>query len=327
MPSIVKRFTDAVIEAPIVPSFTRIGYDSRSRMFDWTPLSNYNLTDRVIVLTGGTSGLGYAAAEIFAQLGATLTLVARDPEKTAKAVERLATESGNDRITSELADLSDLDQVRGASRRIAEAHPEIDVLIHNAGALFNERREAPDGTEMTTQIMVAAPFLMTTLLLDSLQAGALGRVITMSSGGMYTSGLTVDHLEMGAESYNGPKQYARAKRAQVVLNEMWAERIPLDEVVFHALHPGWADTPGVDDALPGFGKVLGPLLRTPEQGADTMVWLAADPKPAKSSGGFWHDRARRSTHKLASTKKTDTPARRAKLWSWCADHTGISDIP
>lgn len=326
MASTVKRFTDAVIETPIVPSFTRIGYDARSRLFDWTPLSNYNLTDRVIVLTGGTSGLGYAAAEIFARLGATLTLVARDPEKTENAVERLTTESGNDRITSELADLSDLDQVREASNRVAAAHPEIDVLIHNAGALFNERRQAPDGTEMTTQIMVAAPFLMTSLLLDSLQAGALGRVITMSSGGMYTSGLTVDELEMDAANYNGPKQYARAKRAQVVLNEMWADRIPQDEVVFHALHPGWADTPGVDDALPGFGKVLGPLLRTPEQGADTMVWLAADPEPTKSSGAFWHDRAPRSTHKLASTKKTDTAARRARLWSWCENHTGTSPV-
>lgn len=326
MASSIKKLADAIIEGPIVPSFTRIGYDARSRLFDWTPMSSYDLTDEVIVLTGGTSGLGYAAAQVFAQRGATLILVARDPEKTAKALERLTAESGNDRISSELADLSDLDQVRKASNRIAEAHPEIDVLIHNAGALFNERREAPDGTEMTTQIMVAAPFLMTSLLLDPLRAGSLGRVITMSSGGMYTAGLTVDDLEMGAETYNGPKQYARAKRAQVVLNELWAERIPHDEVVFHALHPGWADTPGVDDALPGFGKVLGPLLRTPEQGADTMVWLAADEKPTESSGCFWHDRAVRSTHKLVSTKKTDTASKRAQLWSWCQDHTETSSV-
>ncbi len=327
MPSAIKQFADAAIEAPIIPSFTRIGYDARSRMFDWTPLSSYDLSDKVVVLTGGTSGLGYAAARVFAQQGATLVLVARDPEKTAKAVEQLVAESGSDRISSELADLSDLDQVRRASHRIAQAHPEIEVLIHNAGALFNERREAPDGTEMTTQIMVAAPFLMTSLLLDSLQAGSLGRVITMSSGGMYTAGLTVEQLQMDAETYNGPKQYARAKRAQVVLNEMWADRVPHNEVVFHALHPGWADTPGVDDALPGFGKVLGPLLRTPQQGADTMVWLPADPQPPASSGDFLHDRAVRSTHKLGSTRKTDTASRRAQLWSWCESHTATIRTP
>ena len=131
------------------------------------------------------------------------------------------------------------------------------MLIHNAGALLPERREASDGTEVTTQVMVAAPFLMTSLLLDPLRAAAPGRVITMSSGGMYTSGLTVSKLQMDEQSYNGAQQYARAKRAQVVLNEMWAEKVPRTEIVFHAMHPGWADTPGVDAGIPGFGKVTG----------------------------------------------------------------------
>lgn len=321
-----EKIADAALEGPVIPSFTKVGYAARSRLFDWAPLSSYDLADETIVLTGGTSGLGYAAAERFAAMGATLVLVARDPEKTEKAASRLRTSSGNDRITSELADLSDLDAVRQASRRIRDDHPRIDALIHNAGALFNQRREAPNGIEMTTQIMVVAPFLMTSLLLEPLRVASPGRVITMSSGGMYTSGLEVEHLQMDEDTYNGPKQYARAKRAQVVLNEMWAERVPAHEVVFHAMHPGWADTPGVDDALPGFGKLLGPLLRSPDQGADTMVWLAADPGPGRSTGRFWHDRAQRSTHKLPSTEKTDTEARRAQLWSWCEAQTGISDI-
>ena len=323
--SIVSTKTlDALLEAPVVPSFTLIGYEARSRLFDWKPLESYDLTDKTIVLTGGTSGLGYAAAEEFAELGATLVIVARNPEKTEQAVKQLKSDHGNDRITSELADLSDLDQVRAASERIKDSHPTIDVLIHNAGALLPERREAPDGTELTTQVMVAAPFLMTTLLLDSLRAAAPGRVITMSSGGMYTSGLTVSKLEMDEKSYNGPQQYARAKRAQVVLNEMWAAKVPQDDVVFHAMHPGWADTPGVDAGIPGFGKVMGPLLRSPEQGADTMVWLAADESVEATSGSFWHDRAVRSTHKLKTTARSDTPARREALWAWCEQHTGVS---
>ena len=321
-----RRITDAVIEGTVVPSFTKLGYVARSRLFDWTALSSYDLTDRTIVLTGGTPGLGYAAAEEFARLGATLVLVARDPDKTERAVDRLRGIAGNDRITTELADLSDLEAVRRASEQIRQHHPKIDVLIHNAGALFNDRREATSGVEMTTQIMVVAPFLMTNMLLEPLRAASPGRVVTMSSGGMYTSGLTVDNLEMDADSYNGAKQYARAKRAQVVLNEMWAKRVPANEVVFHAMHPGWADTPGVDDALPGFGRLLGPLLRTPKQGADTMVWLAADPLPGKSTGHFWHDRAVRSTHKLPSTEKTDTEPRRRQLWSWCETHTEITNL-
>lgn len=315
---------DALLEAPVVPSFTLIGYEARSRLFDWKPLDSYDLADKTIVITGGTSGLGYAAAEEFARLGATLIVVARNPEKTEQAVEQLKADHGTDRISAELADLSDLDEVRAASERIKDMHARIDVLIHNAGALLPERREAPDGTELTTQVMVAAPFLMTTLLLEPLRSAAPGRVITMSSGGMYTSGLTVSGLEMSQESYNGPQQYARAKRAQVVLNEMWAAKIPQSEIVFHAMHPGWADTPGVDAGIPGFGKVMGPLLRTPEQGADTMVWLAADDSLEEKTGLFWHDRAVRSTHKLKSTERTDTPARREALWAWCEQHTGVS---
>ena len=318
------RALDALIEGPVVPSFTLIGYEARSRLFDWKPLDSYDLSDRTIVITGGTSGLGYAAAEEFAKLGATLVIVARNPEKTEAAVADLISATANDRISGELADLSDLDQVRAATERIKSSHASIDVLIHNAGALLPERREAPDGTEITTQVMVASPFLMTTLLLDPLRAAAPGRVITMSSGGMYTSGLTVSGLQMDESSYNGAQQYARAKRAQVALNEMWADRIPKEDVVFHAMHPGWADTPGVDAGIPGFGKLMGPLLRSPEQGADTLIWLSADDSVEESTGSFWHDRAVRSTHKLKSTERTDTSARREALWTWCEQHTGVS---
>lgn len=318
------RALDALIEGPVVPSFTLIGYEARSRLFDWRPLADYDLTGKTVVLTGGSSGLGYAAADEFARLGATLVLVARNPEKTERAVASLSKEHGSDRISGELADLSDLGQVRAVSERIREAHPVIDVLIHNAGALLPERREAPDGTEITTQVMVAAPFLMTTLLLDPLRAARPGRAVTMSSGGMYTSGLTVSGLQMKESEYNGPQQYARAKRAQVVLNEVWAAKIPKAEIVFHAMHPGWADTPGVDAGIPGFGKLMGPLLRSPEQGADTMVWLAADKSLEQKTGLFWHDRAVRSTHKFKSTARTDTPARREALWAWCEQHTGVS---
>ena len=172
--------------------------------------------------------------------------------------------------------------------------------------------------------MVAAPFLMTSLLLEPLRAAAPGRVITMSSGGMYTSGLTVADLQMDEPSYNGAQQYARAKRAQVVLSEMWAQRVPRDEVVFHAMHPGWADTPGVDAGIPGFGKLMGPLLRSPEQGADTMVWLAADDSVLETTGLFWHDRAVRSNAKSRDRKPLRTHVRCGSLAGWSGRRTTSS---
>jgi len=218
--------------------------------------------------------------------------------------------------------MGDLDQVRRLAARVLADHDHLDVVIHNAGALTPERHVAADGTEATVASQVVGPFLLTALLLDRLAASAPSRVITMSSGGMYAAGLTVLQLEMTPENYHGTEQYARAKRAQVTLTGMWADRFADSGIRFHSMHPGWADTPGVYESLPTFSKVMGPLLRTPDQGADTLVWLAADDEPLKSNGRFWLDRRPRSIHKLPMTKKTDTAERRQRLWEWVAETAG-----
>ncbi|MEX1005100.1 MAG: SDR family NAD(P)-dependent oxidoreductase [Acidimicrobiia bacterium] len=309
---------DGLIEAPVVTSFSRVGYAVRKRVDDWRPSWTYDMRDRTVVITGPTSGIGEAAANAFARLGATLVLVARNESKVSELAERLSRDFGNDRISTVLADLGDVDMVREAGRRIAGEHDRVDVLVHNAGSLFNDRRTQPDGTETTLAVHVVGPFLLTGVLLDSLEEGS--RVITMSSGGMYTVPLTVGGIEMDPSSYKGATQYALAKRAQVTLNEMWAERVR--RVRFHAMHPGWVDTPGVEDSLPGFHRLVGPVLRTPSQGADTMVWLAADPEPGTSSGRFWLDRRVRDIHKLARTRRSDTPERRGRLWEWVSARAG-----
>ncbi|MFM8311816.1 MAG: hypothetical protein ACKOAZ_07940, partial [Ilumatobacteraceae bacterium] len=194
------------------------------------------------------------------------------------------------------------------------------ALVHNAGALDRERAVTRQGFERTIATHVLGPHLLTRML-----ARCSERVITVSSGGMYAAPLTVTRLQMGAD-YKGAEQYARAKRAQVTLNEMWAARVPAGDVVFHAMHPGWADTPGVAASLPTFRRVVGPLLRTPAEGADTIVWLAADDdRPARSSGLFWLDRAERPIHRIPSTRRSDTPERRAALWEWVAAAAGVDE--
>lgn len=305
-----RTVVDKVIEAPVLTSFTSIGPAVRSRLDDWSPLDSYDLTGRRIVLTGGTSGLGLAAAERFTSLGATLFVVGRSRDKTERVCAELP---GPGIATAVIADLGDLDQVRGAAHELLELGG-ADTLIHNAGALSADRRTNSDGIEATIASQVVGPHLMTTLLLPSLSEAAPGRVVTMASGGMYATGLTVTGLQMSDEQYGGSEQYARAKRAQVTMNELWSARVSPSKVVFHAMHPGWADTPGVEASLPTFRKVMGPLLRSADQGADTLVWLVADDEAITTSGDFWLDRRRRSIHKLPTTKKTDTAERRARLW-------------
>lgn len=320
----ISSVIDAVIEAPIVTSFTRLGYDARSRIDNWSSLDSYDMTGKVVLLTGATSGLGNAAALRLAHCGATLIVVGRGAEKNKAVVKELTKATGNQNISQVAADMGNYDEVRALAASILANHARLDVLIHNAGALSAERHDAPDGTEATVASQVVGPFLLTSLLLDRLAESAPSRVLTMSSGGMYSAGLTVDRLQMTADGYKGSEQYARAKRAQVTLNEMWATQFGGLGIHFHSLHPGWADTPGVEEALPTFRKIMGPLLRTPEQGADTLVWLAADDQALKSNGEFWLDRRPRSIHKLPTTKSTDTTARRQKLWDWVVDTAGIS---
>lgn len=316
-------FIDRALELPVVTSFTRLGHDVRRRSDHWTPLSDYRMTGRTVLVTGASSGLGLVAAEQFARCGAYVLMLGRDAAKTERARAEVAQRTGSTSLEVVVADMGDLDAVRAAAKAVLAAHPRLDVLVHNAGALTADRRTAPSGMELTVASQVVGPFLLTTLLLPALAAAAPGRVITVSSGGMYASPLRVADLQMGAD-YRGSEQYARVKRAQVTLNEMWARRVPSDEVVFHAMHPGWADTPGVRDSLPTFRRVVGPLLRTPLQGADTVVWLAADDgEPTRSSGGFWLDRRRRSIHKLPTTRRSDTPEHRAELWRWVVAAAGV----
>lgn len=309
-----RQAVDAAIEFPIVTSFTSIGPAIRRRLDGWTPLDEYDLTGRVVVLTGATSGLGAAAASWYCRLGADLVIVGRSRERTEAAAAELA-ELGAGEVTAVIADMGELADVAAAADTILGQHPVIHALVHNAGALTDERRTTSAGHEATIASQVYGPHLLTRRLMPALRAARPGRVLTMSSGGMYTADLEIADLEMDERSYTGTQQYARAKRAQVALAEKWAARTDVTEVVFHTLHPGWADTPGVEDSLPGFHRVLGPVLRSADQGADTLVWLTCDDEALTSSGDFWLDRRRRTTHRLPSTKRSDTMERRAQLWA------------
>jgi NAD(P)-dependent dehydrogenase (short-subunit alcohol dehydrogenase family) len=139
---------------------------------------------------------------------------------------------------------------------------------------------------------------------------------------MYTAPLKLDDPQYRGGTYKGGTAYARTKRMQVALARFWGEKLVSDGVHLHAMHPGWANTPGVVDSLPGFNKVMGPLLRNAEQGADTAVWLAAADEPGRSAGLFWHDRAVRPEHYLPMTKESEDE--RERLWEMCAAATGLT---
>jgi NAD(P)-dependent dehydrogenase (short-subunit alcohol dehydrogenase family) len=298
-----------------IASFTNIGYHFHARGFG--PLQT-DLTGQTVVVTGATGGLGLATSRRLGAMGARVIMVGRSEEKLHEAKESVG---GTPSI--EVADLSLLAEVRELGRRILETEPRIDSLVNNVGVLVPQREVTGEGLEKTMATNLAGHFLLTNLLIPRLLESAPARVISVSSGGMYSERIRPDDLQFADREYSGTAAYAHSKRGQVIVTEMWAERFPDRRIVFHSMHPGWAATAGVAESLPTFNTMMKPFLRTPEQGADTIVWLTAAAEPAATTGRFWFDRAVAPTHLIDSSR--ETAADRARLWDELVALTG-SDV-
>jgi NAD(P)-dependent dehydrogenase (short-subunit alcohol dehydrogenase family) len=318
----VRAGVDRALEASVVGSFTRIGPAVRSRLFRWESPATHRMDGKVSIVTGATSGLGRVTARELARLGSRVVLLVRDAERGHAVGREIAVTTGSDDVIVVTADMGDLDSVRRAADALGDL-PRIDVLVHNAGALSRTRQVSRQGIEQTVAAQLLGPFLLTNLLGAQLKIVA-SRVIFVTSGGMYTEPLHVESLEMSPETYDGVTEYARVKRAQVSLVERWAPQLDHLAITMAAMHPGWADTPGVRTSLPSFRRVVGPLLRSPSEGADTIVWLASAPGAGIPSGSLWLDRRPRSPHRLSRTRRSDTVAERARLWAFCCERSGIT---
>ncbi len=298
-----------------VAGFTNLGYLVHSR--GQQPVET-DMSSKTIVITGGSGGLGLATASALAGLDARVVIVGRNRNKLTAVRDSIEGD-----VAVHTADLSLLREVRQLAETISDEEDDLDILINNVGVLLPSRSETDEGLETTFATNLAGQFLLTNLLAPKLVESGPARVINVSSGGMYSERIRPDDLSFERGEYRGASAYARTKRGQVILTEMWARRFDRSEVVVHAMHPGWAKTAGVRTSLPTFNKIMGPLLRTPEQGADTIVWLAAAPEPAMSTGGFWFDRRPAPVHLFEATRETEQE--RAELWGGLVRITG-SDL-
>jgi NAD(P)-dependent dehydrogenase (short-subunit alcohol dehydrogenase family) len=311
----IATLVDTVLDRTVVPGYTRLGPAVRRHLSTWPadPPPDALVGKRALV-TGASSGLGVATAEGLAALGAEVVLVVRDTDKGAKAVREIQGRLPPARLDVQRCDLADLDDLR---RFVAADDGKVDVLVHNAGAMPPKRAESPQGHEMTMALHVLSPVLMTDLLGERLRDG---RVIMVTSGGMYTQRLRDDDPEFLTGDYSGTTAYARSKRAQIELLPILQHRWRQLGVDVHATHPGWADTPGVAESLPTFRKLTGPLLRDAAGGAETTVWLAAT-QPPPAGGRLWHDRQPRPTQILRRTRTG--VAERERLWAWVTQQLGL----
>lgn len=294
-----------------IAGFTNLGYLAHSRSFD---RALPRMEGKTVLITGATGGLGLAAAYRLSSLGARLIIVGRSRPKIDAALERLSSNT-----IALQADLSLLSEVKGLADQLLGREDSIDVLINNVGVLLPQREMTPEGLETTLATNLAGQFALTNSLAPLLVSSAPARIVNVSSGGMYAEKIRPDDLQSDGTEYRGAAAYARTKRGQVILAEMWADRLQGTGVVVHSMHPGWARTEGVRRSLPMFNRLMSPLLRSPAQGADTIVWLAASDEAASSSGRFWFDRQVAPTHLSSTTRETEQE--RDRLWASLVDLT------
>lgn len=299
----------------VAPSFSAPGYSVRKRAWEPEDLPK-DLGGQHIVVTGANSGLGYATTENLAGRGATLHMLCRNKERGEAARESILKKLPEATLHLHIVDVSLVSEILRFAEDYRARFDRLDVLILNAGVLLDARSETKEGIESSFATNVLGPFVLCHELEELLSAGDGARVIFVSSGGMYTQKLDVRDFQFEKKSFDGVVAYAQNKRAQVILTEQFAELWRDKGIRVNAMHPGWADTPGVQSSLPVFRALTSFMLRDSVQGADTIVWLACSERVKEKTGLFFFDRLPRRAHApFAKTRSSE--ADRKALWETC----------
>lgn len=265
----------------------------------------------VCVVTGGSSGIGQAAACGLAAVGAHVALVCRDPVRGQAARERVAAVGGGGSVELYIADLLEQRQVRHLADRLLADYLHLDVLLNNAGAYFRRRQLTVDGVEHTFALNHLAYFLLTTLLLPRLMQSAPARVINVSSAAERMGSIEWNNLQ-GGRRYRGWAAYSASKLSNVLFTAELARRLRGSGVTANCLHPGVVRT-GFWREMPLLGLLMR-FSRSPEKGAETAVWLATDTAVDGVSGCFFKDR-----HPITTSLRSDETEIARALWE-LSDH-------
>jgi len=279
------------------------------------------LKDKVCLVTGATSGIGLVTARELARLGATTVLVSRSPERCSAAVQSIRQETENPGVDFIAADLSSQAQIRQAANTFQGRYPQLHVLVNNAGGYFLRRHKSIDGIEMTWALNHLSYFLLTNLLLGTIQASAPARIVNVSSGAHQGGRINFDDLQGKRWSF-GWTAYSQSKLANVLFTKELARRLEGSRVTANALHPGFVAT--------NFAKNNGALARlfmplaqmgalSPEEGALTSIYLASSPEVEGVSGKYFYKGQEAPPNPASDDLET---ARR--LWEISAEMTGLA---
>jgi len=279
------------------------------------------MTGKTVLITGGTGGIGKAAAVGLASMGARVGITGRDRARAEQAASTIARESGNPGVDVFVADMSSQSEVRRLSGEVLAAYPRLDVLLNNVGGFWAHRHLTADGLEHTFALNHLAPFLLTNLLLERLITSAPARVITVSSGAHSMGRIDFDDL-MGEQDYSGQHAYNQSKLANVMFTYELASHLEGTGVTSTALHPGMTNTSFSNEdpsrRMAPIVFVVRPFMKSPKTGADTAIYLASSSAVEGVSGRYFVNRKTKESEE--SSYHTATTAR---LWRVSADLVGV----
>lgn len=284
-------------------------------------MSNVNLQGKTCLVTGATSGIGAVTATALAGMGAAVLVVGRDPARCAATVDRIHRDTGNPAVEALVADLASQAEVRRLAGEVRKRHARLDVLVNNAGAMFDPRRESPDGIEMTWALNHLAYFLLTNLLLDALQASTPARVVNVASEA-HRSVRKIDFDDVeGKKRYRVFRAYAQSKLANILFTAEFARRLEGSGVTANSLHPGFVSTRffEAEGRVYRLMKFLARFFAVPpEAGARTTIHVATAPELANVSGLYFQNQKPRAP----SAAARDPDAAR-RLWRLSEEMTGL----
>jgi NAD(P)-dependent dehydrogenase (short-subunit alcohol dehydrogenase family) len=280
---------------------------------------NEQMNGKVCLVTGATAGIGKATAMALAGMGAAVAIVGRNQAKTEATAQEIRTKTGNVAVSTIIADLSRQAEVRRVAEEFRSRFDRLDVLVNNAGGMFGSRQLTADGLELTFALNHLAYFLLTNLLLDMLKASAPSRVVSVSSGAHMMGRINFDDLQL-ERKYNPGMAYGQSKLANILFTYELARRLEATGVTATCLHPGVVGTNfGNNWGINGFFyNIFGRFMLTPEQGADTVIYLASSPEVEGVTGKYFAKR--KPTQSKASTYDRAVAER---LWRVSEQLTGL----
>jgi retinol dehydrogenase 14 len=280
------------------------------------------MAGKVVLITGGTGGIGRATATALATMGARVAITGREPVRAQRAADEIAAASESGSVDAFAADMASLAEVRRLAAAVLDTYPRLDVLVNNVGGFWAHRHPTADGLEHTFALNHLAPFLLTNLLLGRLKAAAPARVVTVSSGAQAMGRIDFDDLQ-GARDYSGQRAYSQSKLANVMFTNELARRLKGNGVTANSVHPGVVRTNfGAEDQAWYFAilsRVIRPLMKTPARGAQGPVHLASSPAVDGVTGQFFANGKPRTANKAAYD-----PEMTARLWQVSADLVGMT---